>query len=386
MDRRYEVPAVPVKQCPACNKQYDFDLNLLVCPDDRTMLLVPQPTYEIPGSDSLETLVYRLLWDLYYESDMVCPKCGWTDDMRLYCKNDKTLMERRLVDNGVDDILLLHNRYRIEEYLGERQFSHCFSGIDKELNKECMIQILSSNILLDEKSLQRFNRLVARAGELDHPAIYKIDSINSYRSNRYLKTPYIVGEPLDLKAAKRLGEHKNTNGGTALETIIEIFIDLLAALDYAHSKEIAHGNLSLSKMLILEDGSLKVMDFCMSSRQFKDLEWDGPQRETGTVNVYGDLEATTPEIMKGKHPSKASDIYAVGCALYEALAGKPPFERESDIQTVFAHLHDEPESFDERLEIPESLTEVVIKALAKEPEQRFESAAAMANALKNLHD
>lgn len=155
---------MPVKQCPACNKQYDFDLNLLVCPDDRTMLLVPQPTYEIPGSDSLETLVYRLLWDLYYESDMVCPKCGWTDDMRLYCKNDKTLMERRLVDNGVDDILLLHNRYRIEEYLGERQFSHCFSGIDKELNKECMIQILSSNILLDEKSLQRFNRLVARAG------------------------------------------------------------------------------------------------------------------------------------------------------------------------------------------------------------------------------
>ena len=76
----------------------------------------------------------------------------------------------------------------------------------------------------------------------------------------------------------------------------------------------------------------------------------------------------------------------MGSALYEALAGKPPFERESDIQTVFAHLHDEPESFDERLEIPESLTEVVIKALAKEPEQRFESAAAMANALKNLHD
>ena len=272
-------------------------------------------------------------------------------------------------------LITLGERYTLESEIASGGMGTVFKAHDKVLARHVAVKVLHENLSIDDAFLERFRREALSAARLTHPNIVAIYDTGSDRGSDGIDRHFIVmeycgrGTLAELLAAGPLDPSR----------VAVIGRIVCEALLYAHDHEIVHRDIKPANILISEDGTLKVADFGIAKAAFA----GGDLTTTGAV--LGTVTYISPEQAKGLEPDARSDLYSMGVVLYELLTGRPPFSGETQVATAMQHLREEPPPPRSiRGGVPRGLENVILTALAKDPDDRFPSARAMENALAEV--
>ncbi len=264
----------------------------------------------------------------------------------------------------------LGNKYRILRKVGSGGFADVYLGEHTQLGRNVAIKILRGSD--DEEMIERFRREARAAAKLSHPNIIDIYDVGDNESVYYFVMKYIPGDTL----AQKMRREKKISAGTA----IEITKQLVDALAYAHDRGVVHRDIKPANVLIDEFGKPVLMDFGIAR-----LAFVGQLTRTGTL--MGTPHYLPPEQPLGKPVDGRSDIYSLGIMFYEMLAGRVPFHDDAAIALIYKHINEQPVPLTTRSpEIATELAEVVHKMIEKLPENRYQSAHDLYDALESLSD
>jgi eukaryotic-like serine/threonine-protein kinase len=268
----------------------------------------------------------------------------------------------------------LAGRYVLESPIATGGMGRVWKARDEVLARPVAIKILHEHLSEDEAFLARFRREAMAAARLTHPHIVAIYDTGAETSAGGIDRHYIVMENCGggTLAARR------ADGPMPPDRVIAIGQAICQALDYAHRHEVVHRDIKPENVLITEDGTLKVGDFGIAKAAFT----AGDITSTGAI--LGTVAYISPEQAQGEEPDARSDIYALGVLLYELLTGRPPFQAETQIATAMQHVREAPpRPRSIRADVPRALDAVIMRALEKDPDRRYRSAAEFAAALEN---
>ncbi|MHB8986009.1 MAG: protein kinase domain-containing protein, partial [Eubacteriales bacterium] len=263
---------------------------------------------------------------------------------------------------------LLGNRYQILEQLGGGGMAIIYKGRDTFLNRFVTIKVLRPEFTSDEEFVKRFSREAQAIARLSHPNIVSIFDVGREGEVPYLVMEYVEGDNLKNKI--------RTNGAISQpERAVEIARQVLSALQHAHDNNIVHRDIKPHNILITTGGAAKLTDF-------------GIAREATTATltqsdtIVGSVHYLSPEQARGETAGPGSDIYSLGIVMYEMLTGELPFNGDTPISVAIKHIQDVPAP-PSRINpaVSPELEKVIIRAMAKNPADRFESARKMAEAL-----
>jgi len=262
-------------------------------------------------------------------------------------------------------------KYRILEPLGRGGMAQVFKAYHPQLDRYVAVKILRSDLVEDEEFLARFRREARAVAALRHPNIVQIFDFDVQDDLYYMVMELLEGDTLKayLNALRVRGER------LPLGEMVRIFNDVLAGLAYAHAEGIIHRDLKPANIMLTRRGQAVLTDFGIA-------QIIGGTQYTLSGALMGTLSYMAPEQGLDGHCDVRSDIYSLGIAYYEALTGSVPFDADTPLAILMKHIHD-PLPLPRKLEpsIPESFERVALKALAKPPEERFQSAAEMAESL-----
>lgn len=270
-----------------------------------------------------------------------------------------------------DDRKPVLGRYRIERELGRGAMGVVYLGIDPKISRKVAIKTLSYQ-LFPEQELNdvknRFFREAEAAGRLTHPNIVTIYDVGEEPDLSFIAMDYIEG--------KSLANYLSVDDLLPVPTVYYLLAQVADALDYAHSQHIVHRDIKPSNLLYnASDNQIKVADFGIARIT------DDSCTKTG--DILGSPLYMSPEQLKGDSVTGATDIYSLGVSMYQLLTGKFPFSGDSIANLAYQILHKKYKSVrDIRPQLPISAVRIVNKAMAKDPQKRFESAAAMATSLR----
>lgn len=269
----------------------------------------------------------------------------------------------------------LNGRYELGEALGYGGMSEVRAARDTLLNRDVAIKILRKDLARDHNFLERFRREARNSARLNHPNIVAIyDTGECVTDDGTLA--YIVMERL---GGRTLRELVGTEGALPIKQALRLIAQVANALDYSHQMGIVHRDIKPANIMLTLTGTPKVMDFGISRAA------DDMQSLTQTATVFGTAQYISPEHAMGHKIDYRADIYALGCVLYECLTGQPPFQAETAVAVACKHVQDAPiPPSNIRPEISPELDAVVLKALAKRPEDRFANAGDFQGALENI--
>jgi serine/threonine protein kinase len=257
---------------------------------------------------------------------------------------------------------LFDGRYRIVRKLGSGGMADVYLAEDEELGRRVAIKILNDRHANDESFVERFRREAKNAASLSHPSIVSI-----YDRGEAEGTYYIAMEYLDGRSLKELVVAR---GPLPIADAIEFTRQVLGALRFAHRKGVVHRDIKPHNVMADADGRLKVTDFGIARA--------GVSQMTEAGSIIGTAQYLSPEQARGAGVDQRSDLYSVGIVLYEMLTGTVPFTGESPVEIAMRHLSDTPRPPSlQRPEIPPDLDMVVLRALAKNPDDRFQTAEEM---------
>lgn len=263
---------------------------------------------------------------------------------------------------------LLANRYRIQEKVGEGGMAVVYRALDVVLRRVVAIKVLRPQYAGDQEFVDRFRREAQAAASLSHPNVVNIFDVGQEDDVHFIVLEYVQG--------KNLKELVREHGRLSPRRSVQVARAVARALEAAHQRGLIHRDIKPHNILITPEGRVKVADFGLARATSA-----ATLTETGVV--IGSVHYFSPEQARGDVVGPASDIYSLGVVLYEMLTGTVPFRGDSPISVALKHLQDEPPSPREHdPRIPEWLDQVVMRALAKDPHERFPSAAAMAEALE----
>ncbi|RRO13764.1 Stk1 family PASTA domain-containing Ser/Thr kinase [Saccharopolyspora rhizosphaerae] len=264
---------------------------------------------------------------------------------------------------------LLSDRYELGETLGYGGMSEVHKGRDTRLSRDVAVKILRADLARDPTFQLRFRREAQNAAALNHPAIVAVyDTGETDSENGPL--PYIVMEYVD---GRTLRDIVKTEGPLSPRRAMEVMADASAALDFSHRHGIVHRDVKPANIMITRSGAVKVMDFGIARALA-----DGQAAVTQTAAVIGTAQYLSPEQARGEAVDARSDVYASGCVLFELLTGEPPFTGDSPVAVAYQHVREEPRKPSDVVPAtPASLDAVVLKALSKNPANRYQSAAEM---------
>jgi serine/threonine protein kinase len=264
---------------------------------------------------------------------------------------------------------LLSNRYEIGDTLGYGGMSEVHRGRDIRLGRDVAVKVLRADLARDPTFQLRFRREAQNAAALNHPAIVAVyDTGETDSENGPL--PYIVMEYVD---GRTLRDIVKSEGPLAPRRAMEVMADASAALDFSHRHGIVHRDVKPANIMITKSGAVKVMDFGIARALA-----DGQAAVTQTAAVIGTAQYLSPEQARGESVDARSDVYASGCVLFELLTGEPPFTGDSPVAVAYQHVREDPRKpSDVNQQVPASLDAVVLKALSKNPANRYQSAAEM---------
>ncbi|MEV7093004.1 Stk1 family PASTA domain-containing Ser/Thr kinase [Amycolatopsis sp. NPDC051045] len=264
---------------------------------------------------------------------------------------------------------LLSNRYELGETLGYGGMSEVHHGHDVRLGREVAIKILRADLARDPQFQERFRREAQNAAALNHPAIVAVYDTGEANTD-FGPLPYIVMEYVE---GRTLRDIVKTEGPMSQKRAMEVMADVCAALDFSHRHGIVHRDVKPANVMITKNGAVKVMDFGIARAMH-----DGQSAMTQTAAVIGTAQYLSPEQARGESVDARSDVYAAGCVLYELITGEPPFTGDSPVAVAYQHVREDPNppSSVNPAVAPE-LDAVVLKALAKGPANRYQSAAEM---------
>lgn len=262
----------------------------------------------------------------------------------------------------------LGGRYEINTRVGGGGMAIVYSGHDLLLDRTVAIKVLRSQYGTDEDFIRRFRREAQAAAKLTHPNVVNIYDVGQEEDTHYIVMEYVEGETLkDL--IKR-------EAPLPAKRAVDIAIQIAEALDNAHLHQIIHRDIKPHNILIGKNGSVKVTDFGIARAVTS-------ATITHTGSVLGSVHYFSPEQAKGGLTGEKSDIYSLGVVLYEMVTGELPFSGESPISVALKHLQEDfsdPRSINP--ELPQSVENVILRALSKDPEQRYQSAREMVKDLE----
>ncbi len=264
---------------------------------------------------------------------------------------------------------LLGDRYELEGIVGRGGMAEVYRARDIRLDRIVAIKTLRADLARDQTFQARFRREAQSAASLNNPSIVAV-----YDTGEDLSTgvpvPYIVMEYVDGRTVRDL----LIEGHRLLpERSLEIISGVLRALEYSHQAGIVHRDIKPGNVMVTRNGDIKVMDFGIARAMS-----DAQATMTQTAQVIGTAQYLSPEQARGERVDARSDLYSTGCLLYELLTGRPPFTGDSPVAIAYQHVRENPIP-PSRLDpdIPPWADAIVLKAMAKSPNDRYQTAAEM---------
>ncbi|MBM3678439.1 MAG: serine/threonine protein kinase, partial [Actinobacteria bacterium] len=257
---------------------------------------------------------------------------------------------------------LFANRYRLERKLGSGGMADVWLAEDQELGRKVAVKILHERYASDEQFVERFRREATHAAGLLHPSIVSIFDRGSANGSNYIVMEYVEG--------RTLKELIVTRGPCPVAVAITYVRQVLTGLRYAHRNGIIHRDIKPHNVIVDREGRVKVADFGIARA--------GTSQMTEAGSIIGTAQYLSPEQARGAPVDESSDLYSTAVVLYELLTGHVPFTGETPVEIAMKHLSQAPAPPSSlRPEIPRDLDLVVLRALAKEPKDRYRSAQDM---------
>jgi eukaryotic-like serine/threonine-protein kinase len=267
---------------------------------------------------------------------------------------------------------LVGGRYELGELLGRGGMAEVRKGTDSRLGRTVAVKRLRTDLASDATFQARFRREAQSSASLNHPAIVAVYDTGEETASdgSGVAQPYIV---MEYVAGRTLRDIIREGRKILPERALEITSGVLSALDYSHRAGIIHRDIKPGNVMLTPSGDVKVMDFGIA-RAISDAS----STMTQTAAVVGTAQYLSPEQARGETVDSRSDVYSAGCLLYELLTGRPPFVGDSPVAVAYQHVREPavPPSHHDT-ELPEEIDAIVMKALAKRVEDRYQSAAAM---------
>ncbi len=257
----------------------------------------------------------------------------------------------------------ISGRYEIKKVIGQGGMADVYLAWDTILERDVAIKVLRANLREDERFIRRFQREAMSSSSLSHPNIVNMYDVGEDADQHYIVMEYLNGPTLKSMIKKR--------GCLSLVETIDIMKQLTSGIGEAHKMQIVHRDLKPQNILILDDGTVKVTDFGIAIAM-------NQTALTQTNSVMGSVHYLSPEQASGKQSTTQTDIYSLGIVMYEMLTGEVPFMGESPVSVALKHMRqDLPSLREKNPEIPQSVDNIIIKATAKNPSNRYVDANAM---------
>ncbi len=253
-------------------------------------------------------------------------------------------------------------RYLVIRKLGTGGMATVYLAEDQELGRRVAIKTLDERHAQDEQFVERFRREAKSAAVLSHPNIVAVYDRGQFDGTYYIAMEYLEG--------KTLKELLVARGATPVRVAVDYARQILAALEFAHRNGIVHRDIKPHNVIVAPDGRVKVMDFGIAR--------SGSSQVTEAGSIIGTAQYLSPEQARGAPAGPPADIYSTGIVLYEMLTGSVPFTGETPLEVAMQHLSAVPEApSKQRPDIPHEIDAIVLRAMAKDPEQRYKSARDM---------
>ena len=258
---------------------------------------------------------------------------------------------------------LLSGRYEILELIGTGGMANVYKARCTYLNRYVAIKVLKDEFKNDEDFLKRFNIESQAAAGLSHTNIVSVYDIGNENDMHFIVMEYVEG--------KTLKEYLAQNGALPWDKAVDFAIQIASALQHAHRKGIVHRDIKPQNIIVTKDETLKVTDFGIA-RAVSTFTMKVEDGAMGTVHYC------SPEQARGGYTDEKSDVYSLGIVMYEMLTGKLPFESDNSVSVALKHMQEEAVAPSEIVpEIPTGVEEIVIKAMAKNQNDRFQTAGEM---------
>ena len=266
----------------------------------------------------------------------------------------------------------INDRYEIRKLIGEGGMANVYLGYDTILERDVAIKVLRGDLADDEKFVRRFRREAQSASLLNHPNIVQIYDVGEDDGNFYIVMEFINGQTLKQLIKKR--------GKLSVPEVVDIMAQLTDGLAHAHDSYIIHRDIKPQNIMILDDGMVKITDFGIAMAiNASDL--------TQTNSVMGSVHYLPPEQASGKGSTIKSDIYSLGIMMYEMLAGVMPFRGETAVEIAMKHLKNPiPSIMKANDTVPQSVENIILKATAKNPKNRYNNVRELYDDLKTCQD
>ena len=266
----------------------------------------------------------------------------------------------------------ISDRYQIIKSIGEGGMANVYLAYDTILDRNVAVKVLRGDLANDEKFVRRFQREALSASSLSNPNIVEVYDVGEDNGEYYIVMEYVEGKHLKALLKKR--------GKLTVPEVIDIAFQITNGLSVAHDSYIIHRDIKPQNILILENGLIKITDFgiavAMNATQL-----------TQTNSVMGSVHYLPPEQASGKGATLQSDIYSIGILMYELLTGKLPFRGDNAVEIALKHLKEPmPSIRDELPDIPQSVENIILRATAKNPKNRYSDAREMHEDLKTCLD
>ena len=267
---------------------------------------------------------------------------------------------------------VLADRYVIKEIIGQGGMADVYLARDTILDRNVAVKILRSHLAQDDTYVQRFRREASAAATLSHRNIIEIYDVGEEDGQYYIVMEYVSGMTLKELIYKR--------GALHLQEAVDVMLQLTSGVEEAHAHGVIHRDLKPQNILVTDSGILKIGDFGIATVQ-------SFSQVTESQTIMGSLHYLAPEIIRGEKATRQSDIYALGIIFYELLRGQVPFNADTAVNIAIKHMREDIPSIREfNPTIPQSIENIIIRATAKNPEDRYQDVAdfhyALSQALK----
>ena len=260
-------------------------------------------------------------------------------------------------------------QYQLGEAVGRGQLSVVHRGRDVRMDRDVAIKMLRTDLARDPSVQKRFRREALNAATLNHPAIVAVYDTGETPASAG-RVPYIVMEYVD---GETLAQSLVRNGPLPADRAVVIAAEMCAALDFSHQLGIVHRDINPGNVMLDRSGAVKVMDFGTAR-----ANRDGVSTQTSPSAGIGTAHYASPEQTRGHQVDARTDVYSTGCVLYEMLTGVPPFTGDSAVKVADRHVREAPQAPSSRMPgLGPELDAIVLKALSKNPLNRYQTAAAM---------
>src|SRR5574344_835985 len=262
----------------------------------------------------------------------------------------------------------INDRYEIIRSIGQGGMATVYLAYDTILNRDVAVKVLRGDLADDEKFVRRFQREAIAASSLTHPNIVEMYDVGEDDGKYFIVMEYVDGVTLKTLIKKR--------GNIGLVETVDIMLQLTSGIACAHDSYIIHRDIKPQNVMILDDGTAKITDFGIAMAL-------NSNELTQTNSVMGSVHYLPPEQANGKGSTIKSDIYSLGIMMYEMLIGKVPFKGDTAVEIAMKQMNDPiPSVCKQNANIPQSIENIILRATAKNPKNRYDSANEMHEDLK----